>query len=129
MKRFFSIALATLLLATTLSYAAPPSTPTGVNALGDVRILFVGDIMVGRQVNELMAGNFEKPFKNVTSFLQSPDLTVANLEGPLVPTAQIPKPVPNSFNLTGDTRAANTLAKMGFDVLSVANNHAFDAGA
>jgi poly-gamma-glutamate synthesis protein (capsule biosynthesis protein) len=129
MKRFFAIGMCAALLVATLSYASPPAVPTGVNALGDVRILFVGDIMVGRHVNELMAGNFEAPFKNVTGFLQSPDLTVGNLEGPLVATANIPKPVPNSFNLTGDTRAAKTLAKMGFDVLSVSNNHAFDAGA
>lgn len=129
MKRFFATGICTALLVATLSYASPPAVPTGVNALGDVRILFVGDIMVGRNVNTLMAGNFEAPFKNVTGFLQSPDLTVGNLEGPLVATAKIPRPVPNSFDLTGDTRAAKTLAKVGFDVLSVANNHAFDAGA
>ncbi len=128
MKRFFSISLTAALLLATFTYASPPAAPTGVNALGDVRILFLGDIMVGRHVNETMAGNFEQPFKYVTGFLQSPDLTVANLEGPLVPTANIPRPVPDSFNLTGDTRAAKTLAKMGFDVLSVANNHAYDAG-
>lgn len=129
MKRCLTITLAAALLVVTISAAAPPAVPTGLYAIGDVRVLFLGDIMMGRQVNQLMAGNFEKPFKNVTSFLQSPDLTVANLEGPLVPTSQIPRQVPNSFNLTGDTRAAAMLAKMGFDVLSVANNHAFDAGA
>jgi hypothetical protein len=129
MKRLFSVSLLIALLVATFSYVPAPAAPTGVNALGDVRILFVGDIMVGRHVNELMAGNFERPFKYVTSFLQAPDLTVGNLEGPLVATAKIPRPVPNSFNLTGDTRAAKTLAKVGFDVLSVSNNHAFDAGA
>ncbi len=129
MKQLFSVSLLIALLVATFSYVPAPAAPTGVNALGDVRVLFVGDIMVGRHVHELMAGNFERPFKYVTGFLQAPDLTVGNLEGPLVATAKIPRPVPNSFNLTGDTRAAKTLAKVGFDVLSVSNNHAFDAGA
>ncbi|HKP53822.1 MAG TPA: CapA family protein [Chloroflexia bacterium] len=129
MKRLFLPGLLIALLATTFNHVPAPAAPTGMNALGDVRVLFVGDIMVGRHVHELMAGNFERPFKYVTGFLQAPDLTVGNLEGPLVATAKIPRPVPNSFNLTGDTRAAKTLAKVGFDVLSVSNNHAFDAGA
>ena len=128
MKPLVPVSITLALITGVASYLPSPAAPSGINALGDARIVFVGDVMMGRHVNELMVGNFEAPFKNVVGFLQSPDLTVGNLESPLVPTARIPRQVPNSFNLTGDTRAAGALGKVGFDVVSVANNHAFDAG-
>src|SRR5436190_7457247 len=91
MKRNYSICLPVVMLLGTLSFAPPAALPTGMTTLGDARILFVGDVMMGRQMNQNMAGNFEAPFVHVTDFLQSPDLTVANLEGPLVATANIPR--------------------------------------
>jgi poly-gamma-glutamate synthesis protein (capsule biosynthesis protein) len=88
--------------------------------------------MSGRYVNSYMAvSGFDAPFKNITSYLSSADLAIGNLEGPLVPTNIIPIPpaAPRQLNLTANQRVAPALARAGFDVLSLANNHAYDAKA
>jgi poly-gamma-glutamate capsule biosynthesis protein CapA/YwtB (metallophosphatase superfamily) len=110
------------------------SVPVGVLAAGantgEARLLFVGDLMFGRYVNAYMAkSGFDAPFKNITSYISSADLAIGNLEGPIVPTNVIPIPPasPNQLNLTGNQQVAPALARAGFDVLSVANNHAYDA--
>jgi poly-gamma-glutamate capsule biosynthesis protein CapA/YwtB (metallophosphatase superfamily) len=103
-------------------------TATGANT-GEARLVFVGDLMMGRYVNSYMAkSGFDAPFKNITPYISSADLAIGNLEGPIVPTNVIPIPPasPNLLNLTGNQKVAPALARAGFDLLSLANNHAYD---
>lgn len=114
-----------------MSWAAAP--PTAPAARSDVvaHLLFVGDIMLGRYVGASIARfGPDAPFAAVRSWLAEPDITIGNLEGPLVPANafRIPSPAPYLLDLTGDERAAGALARAGVDVLSVANNHSLDAG-
>ena len=97
----------------------------------EARLVFVGDLMVGRYVGASMqAHGYDAPFDSVRQFVSGADLAVGNLEGPVVPSAgsSIPAPSPNQPSLAGDERAAKALARAGFDLLSVANNHSMDAG-
>jgi poly-gamma-glutamate capsule biosynthesis protein CapA/YwtB (metallophosphatase superfamily) len=98
---------------------------------GDAHLVFVGDLMLGRYVgSSLRSGNFDTPFSAIKPFLAQADLAIGNLEGPIIPLGAIavPTPSPNLLNLTGDARSAPALARVGFDLLSVANNHALDSG-
>ncbi len=94
-----------------------------------VRVLFGGDIMLGREVDAMMqqAGD-GYPFAAISGTLHGADLAVANLESPL--TAQPAPVLPDSqwINLKGRTAAAPAIARAGFGLLTVANNHALDYG-
>jgi poly-gamma-glutamate capsule biosynthesis protein CapA/YwtB (metallophosphatase superfamily) len=111
--------------------ACQVATPPYAGA-GEARLIFVGDIMLGRYVGRYLvqSGNHDAPFAAIKSYISSADLAIANLESPLVPrgTIPIPAPAPNELNLTGDARGTYALSRAGFDLLSVANNHALDAG-
>ncbi|MGA7732729.1 MAG: CapA family protein [Chloroflexia bacterium] len=113
--------------------AACPVVATPYAGVGEARLIFVGDIMLGRYVGSylLRGGNYDAPFTSIKSYLSAADLAIGNLESPLVPrgTIAIPTPAPNELNLTGDARGAYALSRAGFDLLSVANNHTLDAGA
>ena len=97
----------------------------------EARLLFLGDVMLGRYVGAaITAHGADAPFDRARTWLSAADVTVANLEGPLVPPGAlaVPPPSPGLLNLTGSTASAGALARAGFDVLSVANNHSLDAG-
>src|SRR6476646_4484562 len=119
-----------LLLSCTGAVSAYPAAHSPYAGTGEAKLIFVGDIMLGRYVGSYLQyyGNYDAPFANIKSYLSSADLTIANLESPLVPrgTIAITPPAPNNLNLTGDARSAYALSRAGFDLVSVANNHALD---
>src|SRR4051794_19464216 len=116
-------ALVGLALRSADSTAAPDGT--------EVRLLFVGDLMPGRYVRTSMRiHGYDAPFDQVRSFFSSADLALGNLEGPLVSgRIPIPTPFPNQLVLSGEDKVAPALARAGLDILSLANNHSWDAGA
>lgn len=63
------------------------------------------------------------PFDNLNGILDDADLLIGNLEGPLSD-----KSFTRNLRACGLPSMANSLKKIGFDVLSVANNHIFDHG-
>jgi gamma-polyglutamate biosynthesis protein CapA len=90
-------------------------------------LLFVGDIMLGRKVEWYMDTEGARyPFTNVTDFLQRPDLTIGNFEG-IVSRLHIPTPS-MTFRFSIRSEYLSYLQTLGFDVLSLANNHALDYG-
>jgi len=100
----------------------PPDVPRSAH------LVFFGDIMLGRYVRVLMdAHGLNYPFHNIDrSYLQSNDLLIANLEGP-VTTEAVQHADGMNFGFFPDT--APLLKNWHFDLLSMANNHAFDKGA
>ena len=91
-RALLSICLSALTLLAGGFVPAPPQGPDGSIA-GDVHLVFVGDVMLGRYVGSgLRDGNYDAPFTNITPFLSRADLAIANLEGPLVPPATLPIP-------------------------------------
>ena len=93
-----------------------------------LEITFVGDVMFGRWRDtglDPILYEEHDVLGRVHDFLAA-DLTVANLETPLV--YELPEQSPYGTNLrfAASPRAAAYLVRSGIDVVSLANNHSFD---
>lgn len=129
--------------------AAPKPTPDA-NA---ITIAAVGDIMLGSPFpndTRMPPNDGSDLLKDVTPLLSAADIAFGNLEGPLIdggisekckpqvtptptptplPSATPKKPEPiRCYAFRMPTRYAKHLKEAGFDILSVANNHASDFG-
>jgi poly-gamma-glutamate capsule biosynthesis protein CapA/YwtB (metallophosphatase superfamily) len=111
------------LLLATCGQTAPPSATVVSNPA--VRILLAGDVMLGRGVAEVAASDPFGVFGDVRAEVQSADIAVANLESPLTSRPHVAD-TPNA--LEADPGTAGLVADAGFEAMSVANNHAGDAG-
>ena len=95
-----------------------------------VRVLFGGDIMLGREVDAMMQqGGDDYPFAAISDTLHGADLAVANLESPLTTQPTPVRPDGQWINLKGRPAAAGAMARAGLGLLTVANNHALDYGS
>lgn len=94
----------------------------------------VGDIMMGTNYpneNRLPPNNAKSLMANVKHVLQDADITMGNLEGVLLDEGGTPKGCRNPdvcFVFRSPTSFAENLAEVGFDIMSLANNHAGDFG-
>jgi poly-gamma-glutamate synthesis protein (capsule biosynthesis protein) len=91
------------------------------------KLLFVGDIMLSRSVGRKMAAeqDWTHPFEKIASTLRAADLTFANLECPISDKGRDRH---HLYSFRADPRAIEGLKFAGFDVVSLANNHADDWG-
>ncbi len=105
--------------------ATPASGPSLDERRGVVRILLGGDVMLGRGVADVVAHDPWSIFLGVQTEVRSADIAIANLESPLTRRPHVAA-TPNA--LEADPSAARLLAGAGFDAVSIANNHAGDAG-
>jgi poly-gamma-glutamate capsule biosynthesis protein CapA/YwtB (metallophosphatase superfamily) len=104
-----------------------PAEPT-------VRLLFTGDINPGRCIAQvaLRYDDFTIPYQLVVNELSSADITIGSLDGSIsdmAPPEACPQDYPYSSNLIGPARTVEGLAYAGFDVMTVATNHALDCGS
>src|SRR5437899_6190988 len=102
---------------------APLQRPTDT-----LRLYAVGDINLGRRVakQRLLEGDTLYPFRALLDTLRGADITFGNLESPITPDST---PVPDSVGVfTAPPAGAPALARAGFDIVSTANNHAWDGG-
>src|SRR5215213_5960978 len=107
-----------------------PTPPTNREP---ITIAAGGDIMLGSTFpNEtrMPPNDGADLLKAVTPLFQAADIAFANLEGPMVDDGVSTKcgNRPNCFAFRVPTRYGKYLKAAGFDVLSVANNHAGDFG-
>ncbi len=102
--------------------AVSTSAPRG----GAIRLLFAGDVMLGRGVASFAATDREGLVAGIRAEVSSADLAVANLESPL--TVRPHDPGAGSNALEARPSSAEVLALAGFDGVGIANNHAGDAG-
>ncbi len=98
-----------------------------------VTIAAVGDMMLGTDFpdNRLPDDDGESFLADVTPFIESADIAIGNLEGVLVDGGEPAKTCSNPqacYLFRSPTRYAEHLVNAGFDVMSVANNHARDFG-
>jgi poly-gamma-glutamate capsule biosynthesis protein CapA/YwtB (metallophosphatase superfamily) len=87
-----------------------------------VTIVATGDVLTARVVNQKMVqmNNFHWPFEKTQTLLTSADLTIINLETPLLVSC----PVTNTGMLfCGDARATEGLLYAGVDLATLGNNH------
>src|SRR5690349_1029796 len=114
------VALVTLALATLLPSQRPTDT---------LRLYAVGDINLGRGIakERLLKGDTIYPFLALHDSLAAADITFGNLESPIAPDSSA---APDSAGVfTAPPAAAAALARAGFDIVSTANNHAWDGGS
>jgi poly-gamma-glutamate synthesis protein (capsule biosynthesis protein) len=114
---FLLLLLALLLPRTLAAQDAPP--PTAPRTL---HLVFAGDIM-GHDVNYRMA-DYHDIYHGVQQYIDGADLAVANLELPVDPT----RPESGYPEFNGSAAYVRAAVDAGFNVLSTANNHAFDGG-
>lgn len=107
----------------------------GVNRPDTFSVLGVGDVMLG--TNFPGNGKYLPPdgghylLAEAIPYLQSAHLTFGNMEGAISDDAPLEKRCKDTtkcYAFRMPTRYADHLAEAGFDVLSLANNHAWDFG-
>lgn len=132
------IVLGVLLLA--LGYGRDVPTPTSEPFASSTTeektatLLFVGDLMFDRYVGSMLeAQGAEHVLGGVATFLQEADLTVGNLEGPVTSSASVSRGSrvgdPVNMRFTFATTVPMMLARQGFDLVSLGNNHMLDFGS
>jgi poly-gamma-glutamate synthesis protein (capsule biosynthesis protein) len=92
-----------------------------------ITIILVGDIMLNRGVKYKIEregnGDFKFPFLKIANELKEADILFGNLEGPISDKG---KRVGSIYSFRNDPKTIEGLNFAGFDILSLANNHAFD---
>jgi hypothetical protein len=111
----------------------PPPPPEPDKSEFRISIAAVGDMMIGTDFpkNHLPDDDGIGFLATVTPWLASADLTFGNLEGVLVDGGEPAKKCKNPdacYLFRSPTRYATHFRNAGFDVLSLANNHARDFG-
>ena len=104
---------------------APPSPAATLRLRPPTtRLLVVGDIMLGRGV--AVPAEPVRPLRFMASRIRSADLAVGNLESTLSDDGPPQQPGDDSFAAPPGTLAG--LERIGFDAMSLANNHVGDFG-
>jgi poly-gamma-glutamate capsule biosynthesis protein CapA/YwtB (metallophosphatase superfamily) len=99
-----------------------------------ITIAAVGDVMLASPFpneSRMPPNDGADLLKDVTPVLSAADIAFGNMEGPIIDGGIPEKCPPNStrcFAFRMPTRYAKYLKAAGFDVMSVANNHASDFG-
>jgi poly-gamma-glutamate synthesis protein (capsule biosynthesis protein) len=107
-----------------------PAIPIRATAtsIPSMTIVIVGDVMPGRKIytHSIEYGNYIWPYSATSQVLSNADLTLGNLESPLVNGCS---PGGSTMRLCASPAAQQGLSEAGFDGLSLANNHSFDYGS
>lgn len=90
-------------------------------------LISTGDIGLVRDVNAKVLSKKDPtyPFVNIANYLNQANLTITNLEGPLINNCPLTL---TGFKFCGDTINAKGLKFAGIDAASLANNHATNYG-
>lgn len=88
-------------------------------------LFLAGDIMLSRDVRGkiLQSNNSSLPFLNTLNDTREADIAFANLESPF---SNQPRVSEDPISFKADPDFVSGLVNAGFDILSTANNHAFD---
>lgn len=96
---------------------------------GNGRILFGGDVMLGRMVKDAIAQHGAAyPLAPVAALMRRADLTVVNLECAITASSRHWTGAPKAFYFSAPLQAGDTLVSAGVDMVSLANNHILDYG-
>jgi poly-gamma-glutamate capsule biosynthesis protein CapA/YwtB (metallophosphatase superfamily) len=113
------------------SFAA--ADPTALQSTDTLTIIGVGDIMMGTNYPEdrLPPDDGDFLMRGVAHILRDADVTFGNLEGTLLNEGGTPKKCNNPkvcYAFRSPVEYVNNLVDAGFDMMSLANNHAGDMG-
>lgn len=94
-----------------------------------LRLAVGGDVMLGRIVRDHILGlGADYPLGLIADRMRRADLGLVNLECALTDAGAPPKAPPKAFRFMAPPRAAESLSQAGVGLVSLANNHAMDAG-
>lgn len=94
-----------------------------------ITILAGGDVNMGRKTGQqILAGDIDYPFKNITTTLQDADITFVNLESQLADLGGETQSPTSEYRFAGPPESGKSLKNAGIDIVSVANNHMWDYG-
>lgn len=112
---------------------APTEAPTEKPSEEErFQITLLGDCILGADLNSYFAGvgfiktvgdDYAYPFRNVAEYLNSDELTLLNLEGPLT---DVGNPVEKRHAFRGPTEYVNILTENSVEAVSISNNHVHD---
>lgn len=92
-----------------------------------MRIALVGDVMLGRLINEMLKhGDPAYPWGNTLSILQTADLRICNLECVLSDIGNPWSATPKIFHFRSDEKNIKTLQIAKINIVTLANNHVLD---
>lgn len=115
--------------------AAPAPEVSPTPARGEpISITAVGDIMMGStyQGRGVPEKDGAEMISGLAPILSSTDIAFGNLEGPMLDSGESSKCGPRSrmcYTFRVPTRYGKYLKEVGFDIMSLANNHSSDFGA
>lgn len=106
---------------------AEPSDDAALPPGERITLAFVGDILLGSRVGDLMDKNgVDYPFAGSADYLKEADITAANLESPVTSRGT---PAENkTYVYRAKPEHVAGLKNAGIDVLTLANNHTLDQG-
>lgn len=93
-----------------------------------VRILFVGDILLSRNVKEEFHSRGTFPWERLEALFRSSNLVIGNLEGAVGSWEDQINPMGKSPVFAIDSGDIGMLAKAGFNAITIENNHSLDLG-
>ena len=104
------------------AYLQAPPKPARVK--GRFTVVSVGDVMLARP----QAGNADPEFQKVLALIRAGDVAIGNQEGEALDTAILAHGSTGPGGLIANPAIAADYKAMGFDMMSVANNHSVDWG-
>lgn len=100
---------------------AQPAATTG--AAAETRVVLVGQALIKKDLRAVAPASFEQ----ARAYLAGADVAFTNLEAAVAPPGAAVTPRSDSA-VAGDVAVLDCLKDMGFNLLSLANNHATDLG-
>jgi len=108
---------------------APEAPPPPAPPAPTLTLLLGGDVELARATGrKLLQDASYDPFATLRTALSRADVRFVNLEGPLSDQGGETMSRTNSLVFTGPPSGAEALARAGVNVVSTANNHAWDYG-
>jgi gamma-polyglutamate biosynthesis protein CapA len=124
-RRWIVSAGVAFLLARCLCGCRPQKHETRTSE-AEVTLVAVGDILLDRGVGkQIVRFGADYPFERVGGLLREADIAFGNLECPLAAGGE---KVKKRYSFRAKPEMAESLARAGFDLLSLANNHTMDCG-
>lgn len=127
-KKFLIISVLSILLSGCSVQKTPVTPPvTSTTKESSFTLISTGDIGLVRYINYQIQQKKDPtyPFAKIAAYLKDADVTVTNLEGPLLKNCPLSV---SGFNFCGQDTNVKGLVYGGIDVASVANNHSTNYG-
>jgi len=94
-----------------------------------MKLMFVGDVMLGRMVNEhLKTAPPESVWGDTLPIIKSADAAFCNLECVVADNGEAWGKTPKRFHFRSNSKNIAVLGAAGIDAVSIANNHVLDFG-